>query len=338
MLTTSETGLVLSNQLWFVSYPDGAARRITNDLHAYYGASVTRDAATIVSVQGESAFDLWTVRLADPSRPTRVTSAMRRDTTLGGIAWTPDGKIVHSSIGPDGLDLWIRDPDGGNSRQLTQGSGLNAAPSVSPDGKRIYFASNRSGAFHIWRIDLNGGNLTQVTDGDGEWQPVVSRDGRWLVYVSRETGYYYEARRVPLDGGQSERITRDLTLQSPVLSPDGTRMLFGYGIFTGDSTFEKTGVVSFAPEGTRTHAFDITTFGGCRNVCWSPDGGSLIFVETSEGVSNLWRQPLDGGAPEPLTRFAEGSIRNIDLSPDGKTHLFDRGRIVRDVVMIRRSD
>ena len=45
-------------QLWFVSYPDGAAHRITNDLHDYDSISLSADARTIAAVQTEGTFSI----------------------------------------------------------------------------------------------------------------------------------------------------------------------------------------------------------------------------------------------------------------------------------------
>ena len=47
------------------------------------------------------------------------------------------------------------------------------------------------------------------------------------------------------------------------------------------------------------------------------------------GVGNVFRQPLDGAAPTPMTHFVEGKITDHDWSPDGSRMLLVRtiGRI-----------
>src|SRR5438093_10670398 len=46
-------------QIWFLSYPDGQARQITNDLDDYLSLSLTADSASIVTVRSEQVSNLW---------------------------------------------------------------------------------------------------------------------------------------------------------------------------------------------------------------------------------------------------------------------------------------
>jgi Tol biopolymer transport system component len=55
-----------------------------------------------------------------------------------------------------------------------------------------------------------------------------------------------------------------------------------------------------------------------------------------DGVSNIWIQPLDGGAPKQITHFKSDQIFWFEWSPDGKQLGVSRGAITSDVVMIRR--
>jgi len=57
-------------------------------------------------------------------------------------------------------------------------------------------------------------------------------------------------------------------------------------------------------------------------------------VKTNGGVSNLWQQPLDGGAPKQITDFKSEQIWNFAYSRDGKQVAFARGETTRDVVLI----
>jgi Tol biopolymer transport system component len=76
------------------------------------------------------------------------------------------------------------------------------------------------------------------------------------------------------------------------------------------------------------------SFGSLDTVHWAPDGHSLTYIDTKDGVSNIWSQPLDGGKPVPLTNFKTGRIFNFDWSPDGKWLALARGSITSDVVLI----
>lgn len=70
---------------------------------------------------------------------------------------------------------------------------------------------------------------------------------------------------------------------------------------------------------------------------WTPDGGSLIYVDPHQGAANLWRVPLNGGAPQPVTHFNDAKPERIwafDLTRDGKQLVIARGGDSADVVLI----
>lgn len=69
--------------------------------------------------------------------------------------------------------------------RITSGPFQDITPSVSPDGSRVAFASNRNGPWDIYILDLNSGEIEQFTDtyaydGNPTWSP----DGQWLAYES----------------------------------------------------------------------------------------------------------------------------------------------------------
>jgi hypothetical protein len=74
-------------------------------------------------------------------------------------SWSKDGRrIVYTamegsdSTGRPNEDIWIMDYDGSNRRQLTTNGSIDRYPLLSPDGKWVYFMSNRGGHWAIWRI------------------------------------------------------------------------------------------------------------------------------------------------------------------------------------------
>jgi hypothetical protein len=60
-----------------------------------------------------------------------------------------------------------------------------------------------------------------------------------------------------------------------------------------------------------------------------------LFWKTSGGVSNVWRQPLDGGEAKQVTSFRSDRISDVAESRDGKKLAVARYSTTSDVVMIR---
>lgn len=56
-----------------------------------------------------------------------------------------------------------------------------------------------------------------------------------------------------------------------------------------------------------------------RGFHWLPDGQSLVYINTLSGVSNLWRQPLDGSRQLQITNFKSDLIYNFAYTRDGHT-------------------
>ena len=77
------------------------------------------------------------------------------------------------------------------------------------------------------------------------------------------------------------------------------------------------------------------SFSGSPGLRWTPDGRALTFVDTVNGVSNIWSLPLDGGALKQLTDFKTDQIFWFDVSRDGKQLALSRGTVTSDVILIR---
>jgi len=74
---------------------------------------------------------------------------------------------------------------GGEEAQLTTAKGLDDGPEYTPDGKYIYFNSERTGHMQIWRMRADGSEQEQVTFGeDNDWFPHISPDGQQMVFVT----------------------------------------------------------------------------------------------------------------------------------------------------------
>jgi serine/threonine protein kinase/Tol biopolymer transport system component len=317
-------------QIWHVSYPDGALHRITNDLDSYVGLSLSQDSSKLVSVNSNRLSSLWVVPNGDAGRATQLTSGV---TKHFGLTWTPDGKLVYSSIASGNADIWTMNPDGTNPRQLTTDVHADRDPSVSPDNRYITFASDRSGKFNIWRMDSDGNNQKKITDGDDEEFPQISPDGHSVVYQGFVNGVP-TLWRITEDGSKPVQLTNSYS-NWPVVSPDGKWIACSY--LDEESARWKLAVFPF-DGGAPTKTFDMPMpylqHFVWQKIRWTADGQALTYIDRRGGISNIWSQPLSGGDPRQLTDFKADQIFNFAWSADGKQLACARGVVTSDAVLI----
>ncbi len=99
--------------------------------------------------------------------------------------WSPDGsKIAVSLWQPGGYkDIWILDTGGKKLEEVTHDRAIDGAPAWSPDGKYIYFSSDRTGIYNLFAYELGTKKLFQITNVlGGAFSPNPSPDGKTLAF------------------------------------------------------------------------------------------------------------------------------------------------------------
>lgn len=283
------------SQLWFVSQPDGAARRITNDLHGYGSVSfgVSADGKTIVTVQSNPSYQIWTTAIGEPAQQAVQITHGDND-GVAGLDWTPDGQIVYFTNTGETNDLVTIKADGTDVGTLAKDPKGPVGPTVSPDGKSVYFTSVRSGIAQIWRVNLDGTDLKQFTSGDfANLWPTVSPDGRWVFFLSWRTGSQL-LWKMPVEGGEAVQVS-DKPMGPVALSPDG-KLIAGPQIVAGTTAWQ----IAVFPTGGSTQVKFIAQPSHVNlmsSLSWSPDGRAVIARSDQGGIGNLWSFPIDGSSP-----------------------------------------
>ena len=312
-------------QLWYVAYPSGEARRITNDLNRYYGVSLTGDSSLLVTVQGEVSSSIWVAPQGNATVARRITSGSGTGEGLYGVASLPNGGVLYTSITSGHSDIWSMRADGSNPAQLTVNAGNNGDPAVSADGQTVVFSSDRDGHRNIWRMNIDGSSPKQLTNGDADFTPQITPDGKWLIYQSDRAGKL-RIWKQPLDGGAPQPLI-DRAAGSPTVSPDGKWVAMN-AFDEAAGRFEVAYMPIEGGELTKLSYLVGAAFG------WAPDSKSVLSVDNRNGVSNLMSQPLDGHPPKQVTNFTEGTIFKFAWSADGKQLFLARGSVNSDVVLI----
>jgi Tol biopolymer transport system component len=150
--------------------------------------------------------DLWTMK-PDGSDKKQITTSPGYD---GGAVFSRDGKklawranhpatpetlahykelLAANVTTPMKMELMVAGADGKRARQITNFGCASFAPTFTPDGKRIVFASNKnkcdSREFELFSTALDGTDLEQITDFGGFTSfPEFSPDGKKLVFCS----------------------------------------------------------------------------------------------------------------------------------------------------------
>jgi Tol biopolymer transport system component/DNA-binding winged helix-turn-helix (wHTH) protein len=312
-------------QLWLLEQPSGRARRITNDTTGYRKLKLSADGKLLVVEQQQLDHHVWVVPGGDTTRARQLTFGTNDTDGVSGLAWLRDRRVLLMSDRSGQRELWSMKADGSDARQLTTGSTASSStPRPTPDGRHIVFASARSGRWNLWRIDADGRNPLQLTRGESEVQPSVSPDGEW-VYFTNASRSPSRIERVAIDGGAREVLdTGTDSTSSPVVSPDGTMLAIEH---YDDRLGWRNGIVPIAGGEKRLYAWHSNR----GIVRWTPDSRALLYINDA----NLWRQPIDGGAPSQVTRFPGGPIWNFAPSADGRDLAVVRGDALSDIVLLR---
>jgi TolB protein len=319
-------------QIFYVSYPGGATRRITNDLNAYGTSSLglSADSKTLVTVQADKSAQIWAVEPGqDESRAKQVTSGKYDGDS---VTWTPDGRVLFTAVGEQS-DIWIVSADGTGSKQLTADAYTEGLGCVSPDGRYVVFSSNRSGNFNLWRMELNGNNPTQLTEGTAiDSQPTCSPDGQWVLFRSLRHGKA-TVWKVPMAGGKPEQLT-DRSSSWAAISPDGK--LVALRFFDEQVKANKLAVLPFAG-GEPIKILDISFSFRDVGLGWSSDSSSIIYADARDNADNIWSLPIDNGPAKQLTNFKSGLIFAFAMSRDGRQIALSHGNQMDDVILLRDS-
>lgn len=154
--------------------------------------------------------------------------------------WSPDmKKLVYCAQRDGEYDIYEIAAEGGAEKRLTDARGLDDGPEYSPDGRLIYFNSERTGLMRIWGMNADGTEQRMISQGppSADWFAHFSPDGKWIAYLSYDRSVQGHPPnkdvviRLAEASGANPRVLVTLfggqgTMNVPNWSPDSTRFAF----------------------------------------------------------------------------------------------------------------
>jgi TolB protein len=199
-------------------------------------------------------------------------------------------------------ELYTAKADGSDIQRLTDVAGYDAEATVSPNGKKIVFTSERNGDLDLYSMDIDGRNLKRLTDAVGyDGGAFYSPDSKMIVYrrstpkTESEIARYKELLSQDLvvptifeiwvmnaDGSNKRQVTRlDAASFAPFFTPDGKRIIFCTNYFDetratrrGQPNFDLA-LINLDGTGLERVTF-FESFDGFP--IFSPDGKKFVFA------------------------------------------------------------
>jgi len=239
------------------------------------------------------------------------------------VRFSPDGTRVATSRNEKdnpmaaGADVWLVDLVRKSGSRVTFDPQFEFAPVWSPDGRTIYFNSNKTGEYLIYRKSAEGaGEAVAISKPQGLSQTPhdITSDGRMIVFESNGSKTGADLLILDSAGGKPPipYLNTPVNERDAHLAPDGR-----WAAYLSDETGrEELYVQSFPTPGSKIQVSN----DGADVPVWSRDGKRLFFLAPDESLMAAEVTPgaaLRVSAPVKLFRFPR-PVTAYDISPDGR--------------------
>ncbi len=225
--------------------------------------------------------------------------------------------FVHQDSARSPKEIWRMDPDGNNQQQLTRFGELTHEPSVSPDGSKIAFSSNRGYKWDIFVFSVDPARDLRFYNPNTRMnaQPSFTPDGKQIVFMSTEgTDRCCRIFTANLDGSGLRPLTTSVFIDAePKVNPKtGADIVFTSGRSGPPQVYKMNvdgGDIERLSDGT----------GEAVNPSWHPNGQKIAFSWTrgfAAGKYNVFIMDVASRQYVQLTHD-EGKNENPSWAPDG---------------------
>jgi Tol biopolymer transport system component len=317
----------LLGNIFRVASAGGNAELLTRDAGqaVNYHPRYSPDGRSIAFISDRAGQNNLWLMAADGSMPRPVVLDLQ--TRFAQPTWTPDGKsiVVQRIYGVPGegmerriLHLWMFAVDSGVGRELTGAKDSQTSwPSVSPDGRFVYYDNSIMGseeysAYHLERLDLASGEIHAVTPAETSFRPPTFRVYRMPEFQPADSF----APEVSPDGHYLAFARRILGGQTTIA---GHAFNFRTALWLRDLRSGEERVLMDPIDPDRTGVYARGVLRVVNGYCWVKDSSALIVPVNGK----LRRVAVESGRVSTIPfrvhvhrQLSEMARASVDLSGD----------------------
>jgi Tol biopolymer transport system component len=255
-----------------------------------------------------------------PLKPKRKISFNTKEGSWMSVDISPDGNtLVFDLMG----DIYTMPANGGKATPVTKGLAYDVQPRFSPDGKKILFISDRSGADNVWYIDREKKDTVQMTFDQNQYFPNAcwTPDGNYIIYAKgRRMPKLFLVHKKGGSGTQLIEAPSYLKTIDPAISADGRFVYYSQriGAWNYNAQLPQYQLGMYDRQNAKTTTIT-SRYGSGFTPTLSKDGKWLVYGTRYEDKTGLVLRNLKTSEEKwiayPVQRDEQESIAPIGVLP-----------------------
>ena len=300
--------------------------------------TVSPDGRTVVWSALSTAGNIWSLPLTPQGDAAGPASPLTREQARSTWpAFSPSGDTIAFGRSWPGLnpDIWTMEADGRHAVQVTTNPSAELLDNWYPDGRRLFFVSDRKKGTTLWSIDTLTRKEVSLPFSDPDIGiPRISPDATRLAYDSKKGSAAINIWIADLRTGSKRQLTFDREfIGFPCWSPDGKFLAVQFS--RGDDAH----VAFISSEGG--DPVQLTFERGLSwPFSWSPDGDKIAFAGSRQDRWAIWWVSRSTRKQQRLTPDVplNAYVRYPAWSPKGDRIVYEYGETTGHLWMLRASD
>jgi len=305
------------------------SRRISFGIEQYTSIAASADGQRLVATVEHSHASLWRVPISDRIAQEADAARLHAPTVGASSPRLGSGYTVYVAPKNNGHALWLLQGTRAQELWSAAQARIIGGPAISPSEGLIAFTAEGRAGTQLYVTDVRSKHTRQLGSGlNIRGTPAWSHDGQSVI-VAAEDGGEPKLFNVPLDSGSPRRLLTSYSINPIALPQD--RIFIYADADTGPDFILKAVDIN----GRAQSMPEIRLPRGVRRVAVVPGRRALIVLKGEMRHTNFWYIDLDSGLERQLSDFGrEYTVREFDVSADGREIVFDRRRENSDIALI----